>query len=152
VLNVNRWKWSAVLGWSVVGVGLLMGADDAGETRLKRLIIEDDAGRERISLEMVGDQPTIAMSDARGNLRLLMCLGEGGEPSIRLNDAKNKRRVLLHVWDKYPPEVTIEEVTADRKTESRSLAFPWRESKGAAPAEAIRTKSSRTTIPNAPRP
>src|SRR4029077_3204206 len=109
-----RWKWSAVLGWCVVGVVLLAGAANRGETRLRRLVIEDDAGRERISLEMARDQPTIAMSDAEGNLRLQMWLGEGGEPAVRLNDAENKRRAWIQVWGKRPPVVTIEEDTPDR--------------------------------------
>ncbi|MBF6570617.1 MAG: hypothetical protein IVW54_17265 [Candidatus Binataceae bacterium] len=79
------------------------GAEEAGETgsgviRARRIVIADDAGRDRIVLGIDGDDESeIRLSDRRGRTRLRLAIHDNHDSSIELRDCDGRRRASLLV-------------------------------------------------------
>lgn len=100
MLAQNRWKCAAALGWSLLGVALLAGAEKSDDLRARRLVIEDDAGRSRIVLQTTRGQPSVTLHDAADVPRLVLMLTENGQVALGMNDARERACVALGVGEK----------------------------------------------------
>lgn len=75
-----RYRLLAVAGWTVVGVALLAGAGDRGEIRARRVVIEDEDGRERIVLQESKGVPKISVLGSDGQPRIILAVTPGDSP------------------------------------------------------------------------
>jgi hypothetical protein len=64
------------------------------EVRTRRLVLEDDTGRERAVLQMQNGQPVFRMLDDQGHARIQIDLIDG-EPEFRIQDAGGEIRFQL---------------------------------------------------------
>lgn len=117
----------AAAGWMLLGVVLLAGAGKTGELRAKRLVIEDDQGRERIVLDVRDGVPRIVIKDASGDQRFsawvvddLSCVDlsyyrdgfRAGEPT---------RHLMLMAGKTTAPRVDIWDGEAKTKSEKHRM-------------------------------
>ena len=113
-------KLLAVAGWSLLGVVLFAGAGDKGELRLKRLVIEDDQGRERILLQMAGgDLPTIIIKDEQGGDGVT-ATATAGASLLTMSAGKSGNAIVMMVGPEISPRVDLQK--KGRKV--NSLAIP----------------------------
>jgi len=86
-------RYSGLAGWFVAAVVLVIGAGRSEEIRAKRLVIEDEQGRNRIVMEVADPKgnnvPVVRIKNAEGETRLLLWLGPKDAGSIiATNDDK----------------------------------------------------------------
>jgi hypothetical protein len=81
-------------GWFVAGVLLLVGAGQSDTLRARRLVIEDEQGRERIALEVVKGHPIIGIRNETGDTRWVAGISGDDSGYVVIVDAKSKAHIL----------------------------------------------------------
>ncbi len=79
-----RYKLTGALGWVVAGVVLLAGAGDRSEVRARRLVIEDEKGREVMTLSETNGRPHICLYGESNSPRVLLGVSENVGPYITI--------------------------------------------------------------------
>ena len=97
-----RHKLLGLSGWVLAGVVLLVGAGKTEETRVRRLVVEDSQGRDRIVMgereDKHGGGPIIELLDTEGNRRIELRVTKGNNAGVTISgDGKNLSTIMMGV-------------------------------------------------------
>jgi hypothetical protein len=97
-----RWKHLASWALALLGLVVLLGAaaskraKSPAELRAQRIVLVDNAERERAALTVTSDnRPELVLADDAGKPRLMLALSKYGEPMLSFVDAGGTRRIVL---------------------------------------------------------
>ena len=100
----RQWKRLASLAVALLGTVILVGATVSkkskvpDELRAKRIVLVDDAARDRAELSVMTDnRPGLVFSDEAGKPRLMLYLSQYGEPTLSFADTGGRRRIVLNL-------------------------------------------------------
>lgn len=102
--ETRQWKCLASLAIALLGMVILVGATVSkkgkvpDELRAKRIVLVDDAARDRAELSVMTDKrPGLVFSDEAGKPRLMLYLSQYGEPTLSFADTGGRRRIVLNL-------------------------------------------------------
>jgi hypothetical protein len=75
----------------------------------RKFVIEDEGGRSRIELGMIGDGPEIVLRDADGAIRSAMALDGEGNPSVDLYDREGGLRGKVALYGDGRPSIRVQD-------------------------------------------